>query len=157
MERVLTVSGRGVDQHNNFLVKIGTPISFLIEKCGGLNEDVKKVVVGGPMTGFAQFDLSVPVQKGTSGVLALNSEETGMIQDQPCVRCGRCVSHCPMHLTPLYYCFFAERDLIDEAEKFDVLDCFECGTCAYGCPSGRKLIQSVRYLKGKILAKKKGA
>ncbi len=156
IERVLTVSGKGVTEPLNLLVKIGTPISHLIEKSGGFTGDVQKVIIGGPMTGFAQFDMGVPIQKGTSGVLALNGSEVKLALDQPCVRCGRCVNHCPMKLTPLYFCFFAEKDMIDESEENNVLDCFECGACAYVCPSSRRIIQSIRYLKGKVLAKKKG-
>ncbi len=155
-ERVLTVTGNGVKNPKNLLVKIGTKISLVINSAGGLKEDVGKVIVGGPMTGWAQSDLNVPVVKGTSGIVAfLKNEVVGLEKHMSCVRCGKCVSHCPMGLMPNFIGIYSEVKDWKKAEAYGAMDCYECGVCAYTCPAKRPLIKLIREAKGAILAAKK--
>lgn len=156
IERAVTVSGRGVNKPKNLQAKIGTPLNFLIEQCGGFKGSVKKVVVGGPMTGCAQFHLETPTVKGTSGILVLN-EEDPLYESagyRACIRCGRCIKFCPMVLMPNFLGIYAELEMWDMTEQFHALDCIECGCCGYICPSRIPLVQFVRLAKAKIIAKK---
>jgi electron transport complex protein RnfC len=132
MERVVTVSG-AVERPGNFLVAIGTPVSYLIEMAGGLKDDAARVIAGGPMTAQPLGDLEVPVVKGTSGIVALTAAEAAPIvdADQPCIRCGRCVEACPMTLHPYAIANYADRRNWDGCERFFALDCIECGCCSY--------------------------
>lgn len=156
IERVVTVAGPGVVRPKNLRVLIGTPIGFLFEQCGGLREDTAKVIMGGPMTGFAQFHLGVPTVKGTSGVLAFTAAETaGDRPDRnPCIRCGRCLAACPMMLAPSYLGMYSRLEMWDMAELYNVMDCVECGSCAYACPSRIPLVQLVKLGKAKVLARR---
>jgi electron transport complex protein RnfC len=154
-ERVITISGRAIANPKNLRVRIGTPISFLIDQVGGFATPPGKVIVGGPMTGVAQFTLDVPVVKGTSGIIALPLDELRLYDDQPCVRCGKCVQHCPMQLLPALISALIELERIDEAQEMGVFDCIECGVCAFVCPAQRPIVQLVRYAKAKIKAKGK--
>ncbi len=147
-ERVVTVSGRGIKQSKNLLVRIGTPFQNLIDCCGGITEDIVKIINGGPMMGIAQYTLEVPVTKGTSGILALTKTEAKLPEPEPCIRCARCVDACPMNLLPNALARIIEYKRFDEAHKLGVLDCIECGSCAFVCPSK---IRHVHYLKfGKL-------
>jgi electron transport complex protein RnfC len=152
VERVLTVTGPAVKEPQNVRVKIGTPVKHVLAECGGM-EKAAKVVLGGPMTGWAQSSLDVPVVKGTSGILALTPEMARTTPHLACVRCGRCVKHCPMMLYPNFIGVYAEARLWDKAEAWHTLDCFECGVCAYVCPSKRPLVQFVRSAKAEITAR----
>jgi electron transport complex protein RnfC len=155
VERVITVTGPGTKQPGNVLVKLGTPISHVIEQCGGLSGDVAKVVIGGPMTGWAQKDLSATVVKGTSGILALTSEVVDTNAEQKCVGCGKCIEACPMFLTPNYIVKYARRGQWDLADKFGARDCFECGCCSYVCPASIPHVGYVRKAKAEITAAEK--
>ena len=152
MERVVTVTG-GVKRPGNYLVLIGTLISDLIQAAGGLEEDVDRVIAGGPMTGFALGSLDVPVVKGTSGVVALRKGETGpsLLGDQACVRCARCMQACPISLQPWAIASAADRRDWDTAEAFHALDCIECGSCTYVCPTRRPLVQLIRRSKQTLM------
>lgn len=154
-ERVLTVTGPGVKNPKNLRVKIGTPIGHLIEGCGGFEGEPGKVIMGGPMTGFAQFSLDVPVVKGTSGVVLFPRDQVEITPHGPCFRCGRCIRACPVFLVPNFIGLYVERDMIDKAEVYSVMDCIECGLCAYVCPARRPLVQYMKYAKGKIMARRK--
>jgi electron transport complex protein RnfC len=151
-ERVLTVTGAGVAKPQNLRVRIGTSFGDLIEQCGGL-VDAGKVINGGPMMGIAQSTLDVPVIKGTSGVLCLKRGE--IVRDEPsaCLKCGRCVENCPMHIMPLWIAAYAERGKHEEAERYNAMDCVECGCCSYICPARRPLVQAIRLSKGEITAR----
>lgn len=155
VDRVITVTGPGARQPGNVLVKVGTPISHVIEQCGGLAGDVAKVVIGGPMTGWAQKDLSAAVVKGTSGVLALTREVVDTNTEQKCVGCGKCIDTCPMFLTPNYIVKHAKRGQWDLADKFGARDCFECGCCSYVCPASIPHVGYVRQAKAEIAAAEK--
>ena len=154
MERVLTVSGPAVAGHANLKVAIGTPIGHVLDHVGGLKDNVVRLVMGGPMTGFAQSSLEVPVVKGTSGLLALD-ENICRLSDSylDCVRCKRCVDACPMFLYPNFLGVAGEYGQVNRLEAFDVLDCVECGACAYVCPSQRPMVRFMRQGKALVWEK----
>jgi len=154
-ERVLTVSGDAAANPGNVKVPIGTTIGHVIEECGGFKDGKEpgKVVMGGPMTGFAQTRLDVPVVKGTSGILLFSEEMLVKSEHMPCVRCARCVDHCPMYLYPNSISSNAERGFYDAAVEWGAMDCFECGICVYVCPSNRPIVQLVRETKKAQAAK----
>lgn len=148
-ERVVTVSGRGVTTPKNLLVPVGTSVRVLLEACG--YRDCVKVILGGPMTGTALFDLDTPVKKSTGGVLALTAAETDVMAPTPCISCGKCASVCPMRLMPMLTEFYTEAREYDLADKKGgVLSCIECGACAYICPARRPLLQSIRSAKAEL-------
>ncbi|MGE5509094.1 MAG: electron transport complex subunit RsxC, partial [Chitinophagales bacterium] len=151
VERVVTVTGSLVREPKNLLVRLGTPVSALLDHCG-LTGEPAKLVLGGPMMGLAQASLDVPVTKGTSGILVLSAEEAQTPPAAPCIRCGRCAQVCPMNLLPLYLAKYAERGLWAEAEGAGAVDCIECGSCSYSCPAKRPLVQQIRLAKQTILA-----
>ena len=146
-ERVVTVSGRGIKRPANLLVRVGTRISDIVEYLGGMTDDVKKIVLGGPMMGFATSDLSTPTTKTTSGILFLTAEEVDLHEGGPCVRCGWCLDACPMGLEPKEIALYVEAGKAKETEQFGVKDCFECGSCAFMCPAKRPLVQFIRIAK----------
>jgi electron transport complex protein RnfC len=147
VERVVTVTGRGVAEPRNLMVRVGTMVSEVIEQCGGLTE-AAKVISGGPMMGFALSTLEMPVTKGTSGLLALTEGEVVHARDfKPCIRCGRCVDICPMGLMPSMLSVLSEAGQYEECKDYNLFDCFECGSCAYVCPSKRPIVQFVRLAK----------
>ncbi|MDO8886129.1 electron transport complex subunit RsxC [Candidatus Oleimmundimicrobium sp.] len=154
-ERILSVAGPGINEPKNLRVKIGTPVSHLIEECGGFKGDPGKIVFGGPMTGFALFDLDVPVIKGTSGIVVLPKEMVHLSDSRACIRCGSCIQICPVSIMPNYIGQYAEVEMIDQAEEADVMDCIECGLCSYVCPAHRPLIQLIRHAKAKIVSNRK--
>lgn len=145
IDRVVTVTGLGINRPANLEVLIGTPVQSLIDHCGGLKRHVKRVVLGGPMMGVAIHDFGVPVVKGTSGVLAMLEQEMHIEPEQPCIRCGYCVQACPMHLVPCEMALRARHDLIDQLQEVNLLDCIECGSCAYVCPANIPLVHYFRY------------
>ena len=155
-ERVVTVTGPGIKSPSNFLVKVGTPISTLISEAGGFSHAPAKVVVGGPMTGWAQSDLGTVITKRTSGVLALTGDLVDLQEEHDCVRCGLCVEACPMHLMPNFIADAALKEQWDRAKAFGALDCFECGCCSYTCPAHIRHIDHVRIAKGRLAALQRG-
>ena len=154
-ERVVTVTGRGVKEPKNLLVKIGTTIGEVIEQCGGFNGKPGKILSGGPMTGIAQFSLDTPIVKTTSGIVVLTEEEAKVEKVLPCIKCGKCVEICPVHIEPLYISAYALKDNMEAAEKFNALACISCGSCSYVCPSKRPLTESIDHAKNEIKARRK--
>lgn len=152
IERVVTLTGKGVENPANYKVRIGTPVNQLIEASGGLPEDTAKIVGGGPMMGKALTSADIPVVKGTSGVLILRKNDTERKKQQNCVRCARCVSVCPMGLSPYLLMNLSEKSIWDKAEKNSIMDCVECGSCVYTCPANRALLDFVRLGKSKVNA-----
>ncbi|MBI4826402.1 MAG: electron transport complex subunit RsxC [Nitrospirae bacterium] len=148
IERIVTVTGKGVKEQKNLMVRIGTLVSEIIKDCGGLSEGAVKVISGGPMMGFAQWDLDVPVVKGTSGIL-VQSEDEFISTDEysACIRCGRCIDVCPMGLNPSMISILSEKGRYEETKDYNLFDCFECGSCAFVCPSKRPMVQFVRLAK----------
>lgn len=155
IDKVVTVSGKAIEKPKNLKVAIGTPISALLENCGYREEEVDKIVMGGPMMGMAQFILEVPVIKGTSGLLALTKEETNFCKPKQCIGCGKCVDACPMSLEPIMYARLAEFSQWEEMDKYHLMDCVECGSCAYICPANRPLTEAIKIGKAKLRTMKK--
>lgn len=155
VRRIVTVSGSAVVEPKNLEVRIGTPISELLEYCRGFKEPPTKLLMGGPMMGVAQFSVDVPVIKGTNAILAFCEDECVLSPDPTCIRCGRCVDHCPMGLLPTYFYLNFEKGRYDECERLNILDCMECGACTYICPGKLPLVQSIRAGKAKVLASRK--
>lgn len=152
-ERVVSVSGLGVNNPGNILARVGTPIRQLIDSCGGMKGKPAKVVAGGPMMGFTFYDLDTPVTKGTSGILVLTAKEAGAAPQTACLSCGKCVSVCPMGLNPTKMFKLVDHQDYTGAMDIGLMDCKECGCCAYTCPAHIPLVQGMRL--GKKMARKK--
>ncbi|REE83172.1 electron transport complex protein RnfC [Lutibacter oceani] len=152
IERVVTVTGKNLENPSNFWVKIGTPIKDLIAEVGGLPEGTRKLVNGGPMMGKAIKNTDVPVTKGTSGILVISEDEASRGEAKNCIRCGECVFVCPMGLEPHLLMNLSEKGLYEKASNEDIMTCIECGSCSYVCPSHRPLLDYIRF--GKSIVKK---
>ncbi len=150
IERVVTLTGKSVKKPGNFLVRIGTPVSQLVEAAGGLPEDTGKVIGGGPMMGKALTSLDVPVVKGTSGILIMSESESSRENPLNCIRCSKCVSVCPMGLEPYLIEKVVMFEDFERAETERVMDCIECGSCQYTCPANRPLLDYLRLGKSKV-------
>ena len=155
IQRIVTISGEAIAEPQNFIVRIGTPFHDLIEVAGGLNEKTERVISGGPMMGIAQSDLSVPVIKATNSILCLLKDRNGAAENPVCLRCGKCVSVCPMRLQPLYMYRFTNAERVDELKRLNILDCIECGSCAFTCPGKLPLVEKFR--KGKQMVREASA
>lgn len=149
-ERVVTVTGKKVKNPVNILTRIGTPSNLLIEAAGGLPENTEKIVSGGPMMGKALKIDNIPVTKGTSGILIFDKSESVRPESFNCIRCARCLTVCPMALEPYLLKNMSEIGLFEELQKERALDCMECGSCSYTCPSGVPLLDYIRLGKGKL-------
>jgi electron transport complex protein RnfC len=157
IERICTVTGPSIAQPKNLKIKIGTPLSHLVEVCGGFKEEPGKIILGGPMMGFTQVGLDAPATRGTSGLLLLREADVTKQSEGPCIRCARCVQGCPMGLLPTTIAAYARRDLLEETEEYRALDCIECGCCSFSCPATIPLVQAIRYGKAAVMAKKRNA
>lgn len=147
-QRIVTISGEAIAQPQNFIVRIGTPFHDLVAAAGGLNDKTERVISGGPMMGFAQKDLSVPVIKATNSILCLLKDVNGAAENPVCLRCGKCVGVCPMLLQPLYMYRFVNSGRLDELQRLNLMDCMECGSCAFTCPGKLPLVETFRKGKG---------
>lgn len=150
IERVVTVTGKNVKQPHNFLVRVGTPVNQLIEAAGGIPENTGKIINGGPMMGKALNSVDVPVIKGTSGILLIPEEESHREAVDPCIRCAKCISVCPMGLEPYLLMTLTEKAIFDRAENERTMDCIECGSCSYVCPANRPLLDYIRLGKFRV-------
>ena len=160
VRKVVTVSGSGVVEPKNIECPIGTPVSLLFDACGGLKDETFKIIAGGPMMGMAQYTADISVAKGTGALLAFAADENKVSDNPTCIRCGRCVEACPMHLEPLYLYMFVQKGRVDELNDYHIMDCMECGACAYICPGRLHLTQSFKAGKQMVkddAAKKKAA
>jgi electron transport complex protein RnfC len=147
IERIVTVSGRGVVKPGNLIVPVGTKLIDLLDYCGGLTDDVAEVVVGGPMMGLAQANLEAPVTKGTTGVVVLTRDEVRSPTRYPCIHCGRCLEACPVFLNPSELGLLATARHYEEMEALHLADCMLCGSCSYVCPSNIPLSQLFSFSK----------
>lgn len=150
IERVITVTGAGIKEPKNLIVKVGTSVGDILEFCGGTTEDTVDLVCGGPMTGKSVFDLNSPIIKTTSGILALTAEEKKSGEESPCIQCSRCVDHCPANINPTMINAAILRNRVDLASEYRADQCMECGLCSFICPAKRHLAESVKLAKREI-------
>ena len=149
-ERIVTVTGKSLKDPSNFLTRMGTPMSQLIEAAGGMPEDTGKIIGGGPMMGKALMHADVPICKGSSGVLLMNGKEAKRTVPQPCIRCAKCVSVCPMGLEPYLLATCSAHGDWERVEHEMIMSCIECGSCQFTCPSHRPILDNIRLGKGKV-------
>ncbi|HPP88525.1 MAG TPA: RnfABCDGE type electron transport complex subunit C, partial [bacterium] len=149
IERIVTVSGAGIKSPKNLRCRIGILWSEIIKYCGGISS-ARRLIMGGPMMGVAQFTDDVPVIKGVSGILALTDEEVGYSEEEPCLRCGNCIRGCPMNLLPSEINKMCDANDIEQLIKLNIVDCIECGSCVYVCPANKKILQKIRKYKLKV-------
>jgi electron transport complex protein RnfC len=150
-ERVVTVTGKSLSKPGNYMVRMGTPVSKLIEVAGGLPEDTGKIINGGPMMGKAISNTEIPVVKGMSGVIIVQVKESVREETKPCIRCAKCVSSCPLDLEPYLLMALSEKSLFERAEKERITDCMECGSCSFTCPANRPLLDYIRLGKSAVI------
>lgn len=154
IERSLTISGGAVQNPCNLRVPVGTLISDLIPSVVNIMEDkVVKIISGGPMMGFSMAGTNFPVQKGTSGVVFLTKDETFLVEEDQCINCGKCVSTCAMKLYPVLIKNELEKNNLEKARSFGLMDCIECGCCAFVCPANIRLVQRIRLGKSALREK----
>ena len=154
IDRMVTVSGPGIEYPANLIVPLGTPVREVLRFCGGLKRDTKEVIMGGPMMGTPIASLDAPIIKSSSGVLAFTAEQTARPKEYPCIRCGRCVEACPYFLNPSKLARLAKARLFEKIKQANVMECVECGSCTYSCPSGIPIVQLIRSAKSDIRSKK---
>ena len=157
MGRLFTVTGDAVVEPRNFEVLTGTNYRELLEAAGGLKAPAEKIISGGPMMGFAMFDLDVPITKTNSSLLALTKDEVSQYEPSPCINCGRCVEACPELLVPSKLARMANLNLGEDFETWNGMECVECGSCSFACPARRQLAQSIKTMKKNILAERRKA
>ena len=155
--RVVTVTGDGIKEPKNLLVLAGTDMSELVDAAGGLKAKIAKAISGGPMMGFALYDLHVPCTKTTSAFLFLEHDAVSEAQEiqTACINCGRCVSVCPGHVLPARLAKLAERGDMAGFEALDGMECCECGCCSYICPAKRPITQSIKSMRKMVLASRR--
>ena len=154
VQRVTTVGGL-VNNPGNFLVSVGTPIDTLLEACGGMQSGARMLISGGPMMGIAVPDLDQPVLKNTNAVLAMTEADAVLPEPTACIRCGRCIRHCPLRLMPSHIVAAYEAGNMERLAELKVNLCMECGCCSFGCPAHRPLVQTNKLAKAKLAAWRK--
>lgn len=155
MNRIFTVTGDAVCEPRNFYISIGTSYDQLLEAAGGLVAPAKKMIAGGPMMGFALFDIHVPTTKTTSALLCMTEDEASKYETTACINCGRCVEACPEQLIPSRLSRFSDNGQKEMFEKWYGLECVECGSCSFVCPARKPLAQAIKTMKKDILADKR--
>ena len=147
IERIVTYGGSALKAPVNGLTRVGTPFSHIAEQCGGFVKTPRKIVLGGPMMGICATSFDAPTVKGTAGVLFFTEEEDRHVENPTCIRCGKCISVCPMNLEPVFmYMYYSKHDF-ENMEKYHILDCFECGSCAFNCPARMPLTHAFKTAK----------
>ena len=156
IERVVTVTGAGVEKPGNYLVALGTPLRYVLEYCKFKGEAATEVILGGPMMGMDAGTIDIPLTKGITGILVLTRANGSLsAKIYPCIKCGACVEACPMHLNPSQLGLYARKREYDAmADNYHLMDCFECGCCSYVCPSNIPLVQHFRVAKGIVRERK---
>jgi electron transport complex protein RnfC len=150
-ERYTTVTGKQLAKPGNFLVRMGTPMSQLIDLCGGMPEGENKLLAGGPMMGRSLMTTDVPVCKGTNSITILSGDDARRQPAQPCIRCAKCVEACPMGLEPYLLAKLSARHFYDRAEQEDIVSCISCGSCQFTCPSHRPLLDNISLGKAAVM------
>lgn len=151
VDRIITVTGKSVAQPSNLLARLGTPFQQLIDECGGLPQDTGKIIGGGPMMGKALLSLEVPMTKGSSGLLIMRQDEARRAEPDPCIRCAKCVSACPMGLEPYLLATLSDKQEWEMVEHNEIVSCIECGSCQFTCPSHRPLLDNIRVGKTTVM------
>ena len=157
MRRIFTVSGNGIQNPQNFEIKIGTSYSEIMEAAGGCKEGVQKIVSGGPMMGFALSTLDVPAVKTSSAMTVMLEDDVAQYEATPCIRCGRCIDVCPAHLVPLRMFEASEKYDLETFEAFHGMECYECGSCTYICPAHRPLTQGFKMMRHAVMQERRKA
>lgn len=155
MERIITVTGDAVASPRNYRVRTGTSYREVLEAAGGFKVQPEKIVCGGPMMGFAMFDLNVPITKTSTALLAFSKDQVSLMEPGPCINCGRCVEACPGRVIPSKLAEFAEYGDEEAFLKYNGMECCECGCCSFVCPAKRPLTQQIKSMRKQQLAKKK--
>ena len=150
-ERVVTITGKSLSNPGNYLVRIGSPVCCLIEAAGGHPNDTGKVISGGPMMGKALHDTNIPVVKGMSGIILFPVSESFRPETEPCIKCAKCVTACPMNLEPQLLAAASMKAMYERTESEGITDCMECGSCSYVCPANRPLLDYIRLGKLTVL------
>ena len=151
VERIVTVTGRGMKKPSNFLVRMGTPVASLLEAAGGLPDGDVKVLNGGPMMGRAMVNLASPVTKGCSGITVLSGVGARRAPESACIKCAKCVQACPMGLEPYLISKLARKGLWERLENEEVTSCIECGCCQFTCPADLPLLDYIRQGKQRVM------
>ncbi len=150
-ERIVTVTGKGVNRPGNYMVPVGMKVEDLLAHCGGIKGNVAKILLGGPMMGSTAYRLDVPVMKGTSGITVMTDDEYRLLDETACIRCSRCVDNCPVRLLPTTIAHAVKARDIQKAVDNHITACIECGCCSYVCPAQIPLVQYIRA--GKVKAR----
>ncbi|MFW5961483.1 MAG: electron transport complex subunit RsxC [bacterium] len=153
VDRIVSVSGRGIKNPKNLIVPLGTPIKELIDYCGGLTAEDSVLIIGGIMTGFRAESTEIPITKTGFGIIVLSQAEYKEYESRVCIRCAKCVDACPVYITPNRITDFINNDYLKEAEALSLASCIECGSCAYVCPAGRPLLRWLREGKARLREK----
>ena len=151
MSRVVTLTGDAMAEPQNYKVKFGMSHAELLEEAGGLKENAKKLISGGPMMGMAMYDLNTPITKTSSSILAMSEDEVEKFEPTNCIRCGRCATVCPSHLVPQMMAQAAESNDLDYFQKLNGMECYECGTCTFVCPAKRRLTQIFKQARRAVM------
>lgn len=150
-EGIVTVTGRGLKEMKNILVRVGTPIDSILESAGGLPEGDVKVISGGPMMGKAISCLEAAIVKSSSSILVLSGAETRRQEESNCIRCGKCIEACPMGLEPYLLNKLARVRNMEQLEAEKIYDCIECGSCMFTCPANIPLLDYIRIAKADVM------
>ena len=153
IERIVTVSGPGIRNPATLMIPLGTRLRDVIAHCGGLTGDIRQILLGGPMMGTPQFDLDVPVMKGAAGILCRTQPQAPSRREYPCIRCSACLDACPVFLNPSALGSLARSAKYEQMLDYHIMDCIECGSCSYVCPSNIPLVQRFRVSKGLLRMK----
>jgi len=155
IERICTVTGDSITEPQNLRIRTGTMVSDIIEQCGGLKDDVEKIIWGGPMMGISMFSTDIPATKTASGILCLSKKMAEVPESSDCIKCGKCVEICPAFIQPYILDAYGLKSNFEKTEELRVLDCIECGSCSFVCPAKRPLLHSIRVSKKEVLAARK--
>ena len=155
MERIVTITGDAINKPQNYRVRIGTNYHELIEAAGGFRKEPAKIVSGGPMMGFAIFELDVPTTKTASALLCMTKDEVSQLEPSACINCSRCLEVCPSRIMPNLLATLAEHHDEETFVKYDGMECCECGCCSFVCPAKRHLSQNIKSQRKIVLGKRK--